>query len=129
MGHGESQGDPGDGYLDGTLDEAVPESPRLKKFWMPAMELQSLSTECPSGSDIPWVAISGRALAVQRKGEAFSQKILTNTRFLCEAGSALAPLVNLSCDIAPLRWGLEAVTGLDREIPAKIPQEDSAEVD
>ena len=102
------------GYLDGTLDEAVPESPRFREILDACVNCKRCLTECPSGSDIPWVAISGRALAVQRKGEAFSQKILTNTRFLCEAGSALAPLVNLSCDIAPLRWGLEAVTGLDR---------------
>ncbi len=101
-------------YLAGTLDEAVPESPRFREVLDACVNCKRCLTECPSGSDIPWVALSGRALAVQRKGEAFSQKILTNTRFLCEAGSALAPLVNLSGDIAPLRWGLEAITGLDR---------------
>ncbi|MGO9120315.1 MAG: anaerobic glycerol-3-phosphate dehydrogenase subunit C [Desulfomonilaceae bacterium] len=101
-------------YLAGTLDEAVPESPRFREVLDACVNCKRCLTECPSGSDIPWVAVSGRALAVQRKGEAFSQKILANTRFLCEAGSALAPLVNLSGDIAPLRWGLEAVTGIDR---------------
>jgi anaerobic glycerol-3-phosphate dehydrogenase C subunit len=101
-------------YLAGTLDESVPESPRFREVLDACVNCKRCLTECPSGSDIPWVAVSGRALAVQRKGEPFSQKILTNTRFLCEAGSALAPLVNLSGDIAPLRWGLEAVTGLDR---------------
>ena len=101
-------------YLAGTLDEAIVNSPRFREILDACLNCKRCLTECPSGSDIPWVAVIGRALAVQSTGEAFSQKILTNTRFLCETGSALAPFVNLAGQNSPLRWGLEAVTGLDR---------------
>lgn len=101
-------------YLAGTLDEAIVHSSRFREILDACLNCKRCLTECPSGSDIPWVAVIGRALAVQSTGEAYSQKILTNTRFLCETGSALAPLANLASRNRPLRWGLEAVTGLDR---------------
>jgi anaerobic glycerol-3-phosphate dehydrogenase C subunit len=101
-------------YLAGTLDEAMLDSPRFKEVLDACLNCKRCLTECPSGADIPWVAVMGRALALQRKGEAFPQNILTNTRFLCEAGSALATLVNLAGTSIPLRWALEAVTGIDR---------------
>jgi Fe-S oxidoreductase len=52
-------------YLAGTLDESVPESPRFREVLDACVNCKRCLTECPSGSDIPWVAVSGRALAVQ----------------------------------------------------------------
>jgi anaerobic glycerol-3-phosphate dehydrogenase C subunit len=104
-------------YLAGSVHEEILDSPRFKEVLDACVNCKRCLTECPSGCDIPWVAISGRALTLQRKGESVAQRILTNTRLLCQAGSALAPLVNLSGLIPPLRWGLEAVTGIDRRRP------------
>jgi anaerobic glycerol-3-phosphate dehydrogenase C subunit len=101
-------------YISGTLDDAILDSPRFKEVLDACLNCKRCLTECPSGADIPWVAIMGRALAVQRKGEGAFKSILANTRFLCETGSALAPLANLAGTSVPLRWALEAVTGLDR---------------
>jgi anaerobic glycerol-3-phosphate dehydrogenase C subunit len=71
-------------------------------------------TECPSGVDIPWVALSGRAHYLEKHGEPLSNRFFTDTRALCKKGSALAPLVNLANSLAPIRRGLEAALGLDR---------------
>jgi anaerobic glycerol-3-phosphate dehydrogenase C subunit len=101
-------------HLAGTLDKEILDSPRFKEVLDSCVNCKRCLTECPSGSDIPWVAISGRALWVDRNGEPFSQKILADTRFLCETGSALAPLANLAASLGPLRWGMEKAIGLDR---------------
>jgi anaerobic glycerol-3-phosphate dehydrogenase C subunit len=101
-------------YLTGTLDEKIVASPRFREVLDSCVNCKRCLTECPSGSDIPWVALSGRALAFERQGEPLSRKLMASTRFLCEMGSTFAPLANFAGDVAPLRWGLEALTGLDR---------------
>ncbi|MGA3174293.1 MAG: anaerobic glycerol-3-phosphate dehydrogenase subunit C [Syntrophorhabdales bacterium] len=101
-------------YLSGGLDEKVLDSAQFREVLDSCVNCKRCLTECPSGADIPWVAMSGRALTVKRRGEPFSRKIMADTRFLCEAGSALAPLSNLAGAFTPLRWGMEVLTGLDR---------------
>ena len=101
-------------YLTGTLDEKIVASPRFREVLDSCVNCKRCLTECPSGADIPWVALSGRALAVDLQGEPLSRKLMGSTHFLCETGSTFAPLSNAANNIAPLRRGLEALTGLDR---------------
>jgi anaerobic glycerol-3-phosphate dehydrogenase C subunit len=101
-------------YLAGTLAAEILDSPRFKEVLDSCVNCKRCLTECPSGSDIPWVAVSGRAFWVDRNGEPFSQKILANTRFLCETGSTLAPLSNMAASLGPVRWAMEKAIGLDR---------------
>ena len=57
-------------YLAGTLDEKVVASPRFREVLDSCVNCKRCLTECPSGADIPWVALSGRALAVEPPGRA-----------------------------------------------------------
>lgn len=101
-------------YLAGTLDEKIVSSPRFREVLDSCVNCKRCLTDCPSGSDVPWIALSGRALVAERQGEPLSRKIMGNTRLLCETGSAFAPLANAAGGLAPLRWGIELFTGLDR---------------
>ena len=101
-------------YLTGTLDRSILDSPKFKEVLDACVNCKRCLTECPSGADIPWVAVSGRAYVTEKEGESFSQKILTNTRFLCRMGSSFAPLANVATSLGPLRKGLEMAVGLDR---------------
>lgn len=101
-------------YLAGSLDKGILDSPKFKEVVDACVNCKRCLTECPSGSDIPWAAVSGRAFVMEKKGEPFSQKVVTNTRLLCQTASAFAPLVNLTRSLKPLRKGLEVVIGLDR---------------
>ncbi|MBM4331632.1 MAG: anaerobic glycerol-3-phosphate dehydrogenase subunit C [Deltaproteobacteria bacterium] len=106
-------------YLTGTLDREILYSPKFKEVLDACVNCKRCLTECPSGSDIPWVAVSGRTFVVEKTGEPFSQKVLANTRLLCQTASALAPLVNLTRSLKPLRKVLELAIGLDqrRQLP------------
>jgi FAD/FMN-containing dehydrogenase/Fe-S oxidoreductase len=107
------------GYLNGTVDPKVLESPGFKEVLDACVNCKRCLTECPSGADIPWLAIMGRSYVVEREGEPFGQRVLASTRQLCQASSLLAPLANLANAVGPFRKGLEAFVGLDarRRLP------------
>ena len=100
--------------LSGALEEETIDSPEFERVMDSCVNCKRCLTECPSGVDIPWVALSSRAHAVEKHGEPFSQRFLADTRFLCETGSVLAPLANRANSIAPARRCLEIVFGIDR---------------
>jgi len=97
----------------GKLDPAILENPEFKEMMDSCINCKRCLTECPSGVDVPWLAMSGRANFVEKKGESFSNRVLTDTKKLCALGSSLAPLANLATSISPLRLGLEKTLGMD----------------
>ena len=107
------------GVLNGTVDPKVLESPKFKEVLDACVNCKRCLTECPSGADIPWLAIMGRSYVVERDGEPFGQRVLASTRRLCQTSSLFAPLANLANSVGPFRKGLEAFVGLDarRRLP------------
>ena len=101
-------------FASGGLDPKFLDSPRFKEVMDSCVNCKRCLTECPSGVDIPWLALSGRAYYLEKHGEPLSNRFFTDTRALCEKGSALAPLVNLANSLPPIRRGLEVALGLDR---------------
>lgn len=101
-------------YLAGTLDRRVLDSPSFKEVLEACINCQRCLTECPSGADIPWLAVNGRAWLAARQGESCATHVLTHTRFLCAAASALAPLADWADSLGPVRRVMEAAAGLDR---------------
>jgi len=98
----------------GALNPDMLESPKFKEVMDSCVNCKRCLTECPSGVDIPWLALSGRVHYIEERGEPFHQRFFTNTKFLCKTGSTLAPLVNLANSSGPVRKFLEIVVGLDR---------------
>lgn len=101
-------------FASGALDPKFFDSHQFKEVMDSCVNCKRCLTECPSGVDIPWLALSGRAHYVEKHGEPLSNRFFTDTRALCEKGSALAPLVNLANSLFSIRRGLEVALGLDR---------------
>jgi anaerobic glycerol-3-phosphate dehydrogenase C subunit len=106
-------------FVSGRLDPKILDTPEFKAVMDSCVNCKRCLTECPSGVDIPWLALSGRAYYVEKHGEPLRQLFFANTKRLCKTGSTLAPLVNLANSLAPVRKGLEIAIGLDqrRKLP------------
>jgi len=103
----------------GKLDPSILEAPEFKKVMDSCINCKRCLTECPSGVDVPWLAMSERAHFVKKKGENLTDRVLTDTRMLCKQGSMLAPLANFANTFTPLRWGMEKMIGVEakRHLP------------
>ena len=100
--------------VSGGLDPKILDSPEFKNVMDSCVNCKRCLTECPSGVDIPWLALSSRAHYIEKHGEPLGQRFFSKTRALCHTGSALAPLINLANSLAPARRCLEMAVGLDR---------------
>jgi len=99
--------------ISGKLNPAILENPEFKKIMNSCINCKRCLTECPSGVDVPWLAMAGRANYVQKRGESLTNRVLTDTKKLCAIGSNLAPIANTATSIRPLRLGLEKSLGMD----------------
>ncbi|MBE0586336.1 MAG: anaerobic glycerol-3-phosphate dehydrogenase subunit C [Desulfofustis sp.] len=103
----------------GKLDPSILAEPEFKEVMDSCINCKRCLTECPSGVDVPWLAMAGRADYVRRKGEGLTNRVLTDTSLLCKQGSLMAPLANFATSLGPVRWGLEKVLGMEanRHLP------------
>ncbi len=99
--------------MSGKLDPDILESPEFKKIIDSCINCKRCLTECPSGVDVPWLAVTGRADVVRRKGEDLSSRVLADTATLCKQGSMFAPVANFVTSLAPVRWGLQQAIGME----------------
>jgi anaerobic glycerol-3-phosphate dehydrogenase C subunit len=101
--------------ISGALDpKAFLDSDPLKKLMDGCVNCKRCLTECPTGVDIPWIALQARAHHVQKKGQAFKDRFIADTHLACRVGATLAPLVNLAFSLGPARAMMESTLGLDR---------------
>ncbi|MCG6931679.1 MAG: anaerobic glycerol-3-phosphate dehydrogenase subunit C, partial [Desulfofustis sp.] len=99
--------------MSGKLSPEILEDPEFKQIIETCINCKRCLTECPSGVDVPWLAVIARTDVVRRKGEDFSSRVLTDTANLCRQGSMFAPLANLATSLGPVRWGLEKAIGME----------------
>jgi len=99
--------------VSGLLDPKILDAPEFKELMDSCVNCKRCLTDCPSGADIPWLAMSGRAHYIERHGEPLRNRFFANTGLLCKTGSALAPLANLANSLSPVRQLLEKTVGLD----------------
>ncbi|MBT3803472.1 MAG: anaerobic glycerol-3-phosphate dehydrogenase subunit C [Desulfobacula sp.] len=97
----------------GKLDPAILEDPEFKEVMDSCINCKRCLTECPSGVDVPWLAMSERTHFVKNKGETLTDRVLTETEKLCKQGSMLAPIANFANSFTPLRWGMEKMIGME----------------
>lgn len=103
----------------GKLDPSILEAPEFKEIMDSCINCKRCLTECPSGVDVPWLAMSERAHFVKKKGESLTNRVFTDTETLCKQGSILAPIANFATSFKPFRWGMEKMIGIDakRHLP------------
>lgn len=106
--------------ISGKLDPSILVDPEFKQIIDSCINCKRCLSECPSGVDVPWLAIQGRAEVMQRKGTDFSTQVLTSTANLCKQGSMFAPIANAATSLAPVRWGLDKIIGMEptRKLPS-----------
>ena len=82
-------------------------------------------TECPTGVDIPWVAMQARAHHVQKRGQSFKDRFISDTHLACRVGSTLAPLVNLAFSLgsSPGDDGIYPGIGPPEKAAALLPED------
>jgi anaerobic glycerol-3-phosphate dehydrogenase C subunit len=100
--------------ISGELDQRILDSPELKRIMDSCINCKRCLNDCPSGVDIPWLAVGGRSYYVGKHGETLSNRLFTDTRLLGKIGGALAPVANLTSAWRPARRLLEKATGLDQ---------------
>jgi len=99
--------------ISGQLEAKILEDPEFREILDSCINCKRCLTECPSGVDVPWLAVAGRHEYTRRQGEGLTDRVLTDTRTLCSQGSAFAPIANLATSLAPIRWGLQKVLGME----------------
>ena len=106
--------------ISGKLDPKILEDPEFREIIDSCINCKRCLTECPSGVDVPWLAVAGRHEYAVRKGEGLTNRVLTDTKTLCSQGSMFAPIANVATSMAPIRWGLQKVIGMEtkRHLPA-----------
>jgi len=104
----------------GKLSPAILEADEFKEMMDSCINCKRCLTECPSGVDVPWLAMLERAHFVKKKGERLTDRVLTDTGRLCKQGSMLAPVANFANSFGPLRWGMEKVLGI--EVKRTLPE-------
>jgi len=99
-------------------------SPELKRIMDQCINCQRCLTECPTGVDIPWIALQARAHFINKHGLRWADKLVADTHLSCRLGSSFAPLSNLALHWPPTRALLEATLGIDRrrKLPNFSPQ-------
>ncbi|MFH1756596.1 MAG: anaerobic glycerol-3-phosphate dehydrogenase subunit C [Pseudomonadota bacterium] len=101
--------------ISGRLDPGLfMASDELKAVMEGCVNCKRCLTECPTGVDIPWVAMQARTHHVQKKGQPFKDRFMADTHLACRVGNTLAPLVNLAFSFRPARALMESTLGLDR---------------
>ena len=106
-------------FFSGSLSPQILDSPEFKKVMDSCVNCKRCLTECPTGVDIPWIALSSRAHYVERHGQSIRNRFFTSTRFLCQTANVLAPVINAAGSLPPVRKLLEKTIGLDsrRHLP------------
>jgi len=98
----------------GRLDPDLLASPQFKRVMDACLNCQRCLKECPSGVDVPWLAIQARSEHLGRRGLSRGERFLARTGAWSERAGSLAPLINLANRLAPARRLLEKTLDLDR---------------
>ncbi len=100
--------------IHGHLDADLLKSAEVKQVMDLCLNCKLCLTECPTGVDVPSLALRARAEYVRAHGQTRQNEIIADSQRAGGLGKCLAPLVNLGGRLPPLRWAMERAIGLDR---------------
>jgi Fe-S oxidoreductase len=111
--------------ISGTIDGSQLYHQTFQSVISQCISCGSCFHECPSGVDIPKMAMEARAAAISRFGPSFHQKLVVNTECAGKAAGKFAELMTPFLDIPAVKTLGEKITGIAsrRRLPhfVKIP--------
>ncbi len=103
----------------GLITEEDFESEQFRQILSTCLNCKSCLVECPSGVDVSKMMMEVRAKLAKKRGLSRAAKVLASNRYMSIFASAFGPVSNIFMRLAPVRWIMQVVTGIDsrRKMP------------
>ncbi|OHB58664.1 MAG: hypothetical protein A2173_00540, partial [Planctomycetes bacterium RBG_13_44_8b] len=100
-------------WAKGLLTEEDFESEQFRQIMAMCLNCKACLVECPSGVDVSKMMMEVRARLAKKRGLNRAAKVLASNRYMSILASAFAPISNIFMSLAPVRWIMQAITGID----------------
>ena len=97
-------------WAKGLLTEQDFESEKFREILSTCLNCKACVIDCPSGVDVSKMMMEVRA----RLAKSRTAKILASNRHMSIFASAFAPISNIFMSLAPVRWIMQILTGIDK---------------
>jgi len=97
-------------WAKGLLTEQDFESEKFREILSTCLNCKACVIDCPSGVDVSKMMMEVRA----RLAKSRTAKILASNRYMSIFASAFAPVSNIFMSLAPVRWIMQILTGIDK---------------
>ncbi|MGB8226598.1 MAG: anaerobic glycerol-3-phosphate dehydrogenase subunit C [Sedimentisphaerales bacterium] len=101
-------------WAKGILTEQDFESEKFREILSTCLNCKACVVDCPSGVDVSKMIMEVRARLAQKRGLNHTAKILASNRYMSIFASAFAPVSNIFMSLAPVRWIMQILTGIDK---------------
>ncbi|MGA2915342.1 MAG: anaerobic glycerol-3-phosphate dehydrogenase subunit C [Sedimentisphaerales bacterium] len=101
-------------WAKGILTEQDFESEKFREILSTCLNCKACVIDCPSGVDVSKMIMEVRAKLAQKRGLSRTAKILASNRYMSIFASAFAPISNIFMSIAPVKWIMQILTGIDK---------------
>ena len=100
--------------ITGQIDESYRTIAEFRAIADNCINCKSCVRECPSAVNIPKLMSEVKARYTRDVGLKRVERVLAGGELMSRLGSRLAPLANVTLGLAPTRWLMEKLTGIDR---------------
>jgi FAD/FMN-containing dehydrogenase/Fe-S oxidoreductase len=100
-------------WAKGILTEQDFESEKFREILATCLNCRACVVDCPSGVDVSKMMMEVRARLAKKRGLSRAAKVLTSNRYMSIFASAFAPISNIFMSVAPVRWIMQKLTGID----------------
>jgi anaerobic glycerol-3-phosphate dehydrogenase C subunit len=100
-------------WAKGILTEQDFESERFREILATCLNCKACLVDCPSGVDVSKMVMEVRARLVKKRGLSQAAKVLAANRYMSMLASVFAPVSNVFMNLAPVRWAMQRLTGID----------------
>ncbi|MBU1261275.1 MAG: anaerobic glycerol-3-phosphate dehydrogenase subunit C [Planctomycetes bacterium] len=101
-------------WAKGLLTEQDFESERFREILATCLNCRACEVDCPSGVNVSKMMMEVRARLAKKRGLGKTAKILSSNRYMSIFASAFGPISNIFLSLAPVRWIMQAITGIDK---------------